>query len=236
MIGARQLAQHERVKPIGLPARDPEAVPRGGDLVRMHRQHPQARVEQPLDQQPVRPLDRDQPDIQPHQHATQPAQVFLVMRERSSEQLLAILVGHEHVVRLRRPIDPGIPLRHLHPPVIGTPSQSPDPEVPLRMLIDKALTSSGLRPVAARGTSPPPGRAGLWQALHTRASNRGPLPAAVEATKACPMSAQERWAATAAEAIAERVVLSAVGVAERMRCRPAARMGDAGLDDVTVSQ
>jgi len=34
----------------------------------------------------------------------------------------------------------------------------------LRILIDKAL-KLGLRPVAARGTSPPLGRAGLWQAL-----------------------------------------------------------------------
>ena len=40
----------------------------------------------------------------------------------------------------------------------------------------------GLRPVAARGTSPPSGRAGLSSALHERASDRGPLPAAVEAT------------------------------------------------------
>lgn len=39
----------------------------------------------------------------------------------------------------------------------------------------------GLRPVAASGTSPPPGRAGLSLALCTRASKRGPLPAAVEA-------------------------------------------------------
>ena len=38
------------------------------------------------------------------------------------------------------------------------------------MLIDKALTVLGLRPVAARGTSPPSGRAGLWRALHTGAS------------------------------------------------------------------
>jgi len=30
------------------------------------------------------------------------------------QQLLALLVGHERVVRLRRPVDPGIPARHLH--------------------------------------------------------------------------------------------------------------------------
>jgi hypothetical protein len=46
----------------------------------------------------------------------------------------------------------------------------------------------GLRPVAARGTSPPPGRAGLCQALRTRASRSGPVPAAVEAHQAWPMS------------------------------------------------
>src|ERR1019366_9661734 len=32
MIGARQLAQHERVKPIGLPARDPKPVTSRRDL------------------------------------------------------------------------------------------------------------------------------------------------------------------------------------------------------------
>ena len=73
------------------------------------------------------------------------------MRERSGEQLLAILVGHQHVVLIRRPVDPGIPLRHPHPPSIESPSQRPDPEVPLRMLIDKALTTRGyvLLPLAA---------------------------------------------------------------------------------------
>ena len=71
MIGARQLAQHERVEPIGLPARDPEPITRGRDLVGMQRQHPQPRVQQPLDQQPVRPLDRDQRHLQPHQRAAQ---------------------------------------------------------------------------------------------------------------------------------------------------------------------
>jgi hypothetical protein len=50
----------------------------------------------------------------------------------------------------------------------------------LRVLMDKAL-NSGLRPVAAGGTSPPLGGTGLFLALRERASNRGPLPAAVEA-------------------------------------------------------
>jgi len=57
----------------------------------------------------------------------------------------------------------------------------------LRVLMDKALRL-GLRPVAAGGTSPPLGGTGLSLALCTRASDRGPLPAAVEAHQESPMS------------------------------------------------
>jgi hypothetical protein len=114
MVGARQLAQHERVKPIGLPARDPEPITRRRDLVRMQRQHPQPRIQQPLDQQPVPPLDRDQTDVQPHERPAQPDESLLVMHERRAEHLHASLVGHDHVVLLRRPIDPGVPTPHLH--------------------------------------------------------------------------------------------------------------------------
>jgi hypothetical protein len=143
MIGPRELAKHERVKPIRFPARDPEAVTRRRDLVRMQRKYPQPRVQEPLDQQPLRPLDRDQDNFQPNERPAQRAQSLLVMRERRREHLDAVAVGHQHVVLIRRPIDPGIPLRHLNPPLIGTPSQRPDPEVPLRMLIDKALARVG---------------------------------------------------------------------------------------------
>ena len=44
--------------------------------------------------------------------------------------------------------------------------------------MEKAL--EGLRPIAAYGTSPPPGGAGLAVAL-SRASSAGPLPTAAEA-------------------------------------------------------
>ena len=66
MVGARQLADHERVKPIRLAARDAKPIARRRDLIGMQRQHPQPRVQQPLDQQPVRTLDRDQLDPQSH--------------------------------------------------------------------------------------------------------------------------------------------------------------------------
>jgi hypothetical protein len=81
-----------------------------------------------------------------------------------------------------------VPVRHLHPPLIGSPSHRPDLEVPLRVLIDKALAVRGyvLLPLAA----PHHRRDGL---VFGRPSTKGqaiggPLPAAVEATTACPMS------------------------------------------------
>ena len=71
MIGPRQLAQHERIEPIRLPARGPEPITRRRDLVGMQRQHPQPRVQQPLDQKPIGPLNRDQPHPVTHQGAAQ---------------------------------------------------------------------------------------------------------------------------------------------------------------------
>src|SRR5205807_4680924 len=59
--------------------------------------------------------------------------------ERAGEHLAAVLVADEHVVLLRRPIDPGIPAVHLSPSIVESPSQRPDLGVPLRVLIDKAL-------------------------------------------------------------------------------------------------
>ena len=77
------------------------------------------------------------------------------------------------------------------PPPVRSPSQRPDPEVPLRVLIDKALEVGAtsccrLRHLTTVGTG--------WSLAGPpqRASNRGPLPAAVEATTACPMSAGAR--------------------------------------------
>jgi hypothetical protein len=100
------------------------------------------------------------------------------------------LVGHQHVVLVRRPVDPGIPVRHLHPPLIGSPSQRPDLEVPLRMLIDKALTVRGyvLLPLAA----PHHRRDGL---VFGRPSTKGQAIVALSRrrsrqTTACPMSAR----------------------------------------------
>jgi hypothetical protein len=79
------------------------------DLVWMQRQDPQPRVQQPLDQQPVRPLDRDQPHLVAHERAAQRPQPRLVMHERSGQDLLARLIRNQHVVR---PVDARIGTSH----------------------------------------------------------------------------------------------------------------------------
>jgi hypothetical protein len=48
-VGTGELAQHEAVTPVGLPARGAEPIPCGLDLVGMQRQHAQPGLEQPLD-------------------------------------------------------------------------------------------------------------------------------------------------------------------------------------------
>ena len=55
--------------------------------------------------------------------------------------------------------------------------------------MEKAL--EGLRPIAAYGTSPPPGGAGLAVAL-SRASSAGPLPTAAEANNEDRMTHEQR--------------------------------------------
>ena len=112
VIGPRQLAQHERVEPIGLPARGPEPITRRRDLVGMQRKDPQPRVQQPLDQRPVGPLDRDQRHLVTHEGAAQAPHPGLVVRERRGQDLLARLISDHHVVLLGRPIDARIGTSH----------------------------------------------------------------------------------------------------------------------------
>jgi hypothetical protein len=66
-VGARELGQHEAVKAVALAVGHAVARAHRLDLVGVHRDHRQARVEQPLDQQPVRALERDQHDPEPQQ-------------------------------------------------------------------------------------------------------------------------------------------------------------------------
>jgi hypothetical protein len=79
------------------------------------------------------------------------------------------LVGHEHVVLVRRPIDAGV-ITHIGTPQGQVTSRRPDQELPLRNLIDKALNGATsrcrLRHLTTAGTGrsalgPPPGQ-GRW--------------------------------------------------------------------------
>ena len=152
MVGARQLAQHERVEAIGLTARRTESRPRRRDLVGVHRDHRQAGVQQPLDQQPVGPLDRDALNAEPHQLPAQPVQSRLVVRDGCRPQPLPVAV----LRRPRRACPWPSPPRHTprpsNPSHLDRPSPIAGQELPLRVLIDGP--SPGLRPVAACGTSP----------------------------------------------------------------------------------
>ena len=135
----------------GLAARRSKARACRRDLIGMDRHHPQPCVQQPLDQQPVRSLDRDQLDVQLHERVAQRSQPALVMRERALKHALPISVLHEDVVLLRGPVDAGVPGCSCSSRFVIA-SQRPDREVPSRVLIDGP--STGLRPVAACGISP----------------------------------------------------------------------------------
>jgi hypothetical protein len=76
----------------------------------MQGQHPQPGVQQPLHQQPVRSLDRDQRHPQAQQLPAQRPQPLLVVRERRGQQLLARRISDEHIVLIRRPINAGVTL------------------------------------------------------------------------------------------------------------------------------
>ncbi len=150
-VGAGELAQHEAVKPIRLPARGTEPIARGFDLIGMQRQHPHPGLEQPLDQHSVTALDRDDINLEAGQGVAQRDDPLLVVHERLRQQLPAVLISDQHVVLLRGPVDPGVAThsRRLLPLVDTRPC--PDQEVPLRVLIDKALQNGGyvLSPLAA---------------------------------------------------------------------------------------
>jgi len=106
MIGPGELAQHERVEPVGLPTAAAKARACRRGLVGVDRDHGQPRVQQPLNQHAVGSLDRDPLNLHPHECAAQRPEPCLVVRERSRQQLLARLTGDVHVVLLRRPNPP----------------------------------------------------------------------------------------------------------------------------------
>ena len=180
-VGARELGEHERVEAVALAARRAEARAHRGDLVGMHGDHLQPGVQQPVDQQPVRALNGDQPHPELDQARAQRLDPALIMAIATPLDDPAVAVGNASGVFFAGPIDASeATLVHDSSlqPVMLTAAGG---EVPWRVLIDGALRAR--LPVAAQGTSTDRREAlvSLWPS--TRASAFGALPAAAGTTK-----------------------------------------------------
>lgn len=179
-LGAGQLGEHERVEAVARAARRSEPRPAGGDLVGMHRDHVQPDIKQPLDQQPVRALDGDQPHPELDQPVTQRSQAALVMTVATPLDDPPVAIDDAAGVFLAGPIDTSeARLRHDHSP----PSRLTDAggEVPWWSLIDGALKAQ--LPVATQGTSTDRREALVSCWPSHRASALGALPTAAGTTE-----------------------------------------------------
>src|SRR5947207_862699 len=103
------------------------------------------------------------------------------MHQRGRQQLLARRISDEHIVPSPTPNQRR---RNYFPSVTTSFSQdnstAPRPRATVADAHRQALNRDYVL-LPLRGTSPPPGRAGLLSAL-ARANSLGPLPTAVEAT------------------------------------------------------
>src|ERR1039458_5571949 len=156
----------------------------------MQRQHLHPRLQQPFDQHAVRALDRDDLYLEAHQRIAQGGDPSLVMRKRLTQQLVAGVIGDQDIVLLRRPVDPSA---ITHRSSFGTVRQRPDLEVPLRVLIDKALNGATSCRRSRHLTTG--GRVWSFAGPPSRASDRGPLPTVAEAKRSL---TYERSSATCA--------------------------------------
>jgi len=176
----------QAIKPIRLPTRGAEPISRRLDLIGIQTPTPRC-LRQAAGQLATRPDARSQTtSTSKHTSAAHraliPASSCAYVAPNNSKpagfSISTSCFSAAQSIPAQLPITP-----HIFPNSRHTPNL----EAPLRALIDRPLTMR-LRPVAARDTSPPPGRTGLHQALHTRASGIGPLPAAAKATTDWPMS------------------------------------------------
>jgi hypothetical protein len=80
MISPGEFAQHERVEPIGLPARDRNRSRAAATLFGCSASTRRRASSSCSTSSPSGPLDRDQPDLHPHEHTAQRGQPSLVVR------------------------------------------------------------------------------------------------------------------------------------------------------------
>ncbi|HYU62090.1 MAG TPA: hypothetical protein VEK39_15150 [Solirubrobacterales bacterium] len=149
-VGAGELGEHVGVEAVRLAAAGAVAVAGGRQLVRVHGHDRDPRLEQPIDDQAVRPLDRDSRHLQLEQAADQRPQPGLAVADPLLFELASVAVDDDQPVLLARQVDPSDAL-HTLTSLIGVAGCGPTGEVPWRMLIDGP--SAGRRPVAAPGAS-----------------------------------------------------------------------------------
>jgi len=149
-VGAGELGQDVGVEAVRLAAAGAVAVAGGGELVGVDRNDAGARLEQPVDDEPVRLLDRDPGDVELEQSPHERSHAFLAVRVAPLLQPAPVPADDDQPMLLACEVDPG---RALHPASsFGRCAGSgPTGEVPWRMLIGRP--SGGRRPVAAPGAS-----------------------------------------------------------------------------------
>jgi hypothetical protein len=141
------------------------------------RQHADAGGQQPSDEQPVGPLDRDTLDATLEQYSDQIADALLVGSEAPLvQQLAAVAVGDPDVVPLIGPVDSG-DCGHARSSSVEVVFNRADQEVPWRVLIGRRSTAQ--RPVAALGAS------------HRREAHVSRRPS----TRQAPRALSRRWSA-----------------------------------------
>jgi hypothetical protein len=104
-VGSGQLGEHERVEAIRLAVGDRVALPGRLRLIGMDRDHDQTCIEQPVDHDPVRALDRHPLHLKLDQLATERRDPGLVVRDYSLPQPRAGRVDHADRVLLAGPVD-----------------------------------------------------------------------------------------------------------------------------------
>jgi hypothetical protein len=149
-VGAGEFGEHVRVEAVRLAAAGAVAVAGGGELVRVDRHDGDAGVEQPVDHEAVRPLERDPVDPELAQATHELGDAVLAAADPSLREPPSLRIDHDQAMLLAREVDPG---RLLHPvsSLVRGAGCGPAGEVPWRMLMDRP--SVGRRPVAAPGAS-----------------------------------------------------------------------------------
>jgi hypothetical protein len=149
-VGAGELSQHVGVEAVRLAAAGAVAVARRRQLVGVHGDDGDASLKQSVDDQPVRPLERDAGDVELCQAAQQRRDALLAVRVASLLQPTPVRVYDDQPVLFAGQSDPSRPFHSVPSSTRGNGS-GPTGEVPWRMLI--GWRSVARRPVAAPGAS-----------------------------------------------------------------------------------